>query len=76
MSLTRRELALVARRSGNLSQTREYYRAGLPHARGLEAEVEIVQSSSSHANAKNGLDASQIEAAWRALGGQLGVAEQ
>ena len=65
--------ALVARRKGDLDRAREYYRASVPHARGLKEETGIVQSSSSHANARDGMDASQIEAAWKNLGTELGV---
>ena len=65
--------ALMARRAGDLEKARAYYRAGVPHAKGLKEEVGILQTSSEHANARDGLDASQVEIAWRRLGEQLGL---
>ena len=67
--------ALLARRAGDLEKARGFYRAAEPHARGLKEETGILQTSASHANAKDGLEASQIEAAWNLLVGQFGVPE-
>jgi hypothetical protein len=67
--------ALLARREGDLEAAKRYYARTLGPARELKAEVEIVRSSAAHANARDGLDASLIEAAWRRLGRSLGFPE-
>ncbi len=65
--------AIMAKRSGDLQQAREFYKKSIPYARGLKEETEIVQTASSHANAKDGLDASRIESAYEKLGKGLRV---
>ena len=65
--------AILAKRAGNLEAARRLYGQTLPHAEALRRETAIVRSSSSHANAENGLDASGIETAWKQLAAELGV---
>ncbi|NOY59028.1 MAG: DUF4838 domain-containing protein [Calditrichaeota bacterium] len=65
--------AIMAKRSGNLQQARKFYKKSIPYARGLKEETEIVQTASSHANAKDGLEASQIESTYRKLGKELRI---
>jgi Domain of unknown function (DUF4838) len=65
--------ALMARKQHNLEQAQQFYRRTLPFAQGLREETEIVQTASSHANAKDGLDASLVEKAYEELGKQLGI---
>jgi hypothetical protein len=65
--------AMMARRQQNLEEARRFYRLTAPFAQGLREETEIVQTSSSHANAKDGLDASLVENAYEELGKQLGM---
>ncbi len=65
--------ALMARKQQNLEQAKEFYRRTVPLAQGLREETEILQTASSHANAKNGLDASLVEKAYEELGKQLGI---
>ena len=49
------------------------YKKSIPFAKALESEKEIVQSSSSHANAKDGMDASLIKDAYLKLGEELKI---
>ncbi|NIA28968.1 MAG: DUF4838 domain-containing protein [Actinobacteria bacterium] len=65
--------AIMAKRSGNLQQARKFYKKSIPYARGLKEETKIVQTASSHANAKDGLEASRIEPTYRKLGRKLGI---
>lgn len=65
--------ALMARKQQNLEQARQFYRRTVPYAQGLRNETEILQTASSHANARDGLDASLVEDAYKQLGEQLGV---
>jgi hypothetical protein len=48
----------------------------LPFAQGLRDEKEIVQTASSHANAKDGLDASLVEQKYEELGSKLGITQK
>jgi hypothetical protein len=68
--------ALMARKQQKLEQAKEFYRLTVPFAQGLREETGIVQTASSHANAKDGLDASLVEKTYEELGKQLGVASK
>jgi len=63
---------LMAFRKGDINGAREQYRLTLPHAARLRAETRIVASASSHANSKNGLEASRIAGTYRRWGKRLG----
>jgi hypothetical protein len=65
--------AITAARQQNLDEAKRFYRLTLPFAQGLRDETGILQTASSHANAKDGLDASLVEKAYEKLGEQLGV---
>lgn len=65
--------SILARRAGDRESAARHFRAGIPCARALMEETGIVKASASHANAKNGLDASLIEGAWRKLAKELAV---
>ncbi len=65
--------AILAKRAGDREGAVRHSRAGIPCARALLAETELVSASSSHANAKNGLDASLIEGGWGKRAKELGV---
>ena len=63
--------AIEAERAENLTEARDFFTKSIPFARALQAETEIVQTSSSHANAKNGLEATRIENKYREMGKRL-----
>ncbi|MEK7406187.1 MAG: DUF4838 domain-containing protein [Acidobacteriota bacterium] len=65
--------AILARRAGDLENAKSWFAQTLPHAKALQGETAIVQSSSSHANAADGLQASLIEPGWKRLGAELGT---
>ncbi len=65
--------SILAKRDGNIKDAEKMYKKSIPFARALESEKEIVQSSSSHANAKNGLEASLIKDAYLKLGEELKI---
>ena len=64
---------ILAKRAGDVDKAREFYRKTIPYAKALKAETEIVQTASSHANAKDGLDATRIEKVYYKLGKELGI---
>jgi len=68
--------ALMARKQQNLEQAKQFYHLTVPFAQGLRDETEILQTASSHANAKDGLDASLVEKTYEELGKQLGIASK
>jgi hypothetical protein len=65
--------SILAKRAGDREAAARHFLAGIPCARALLEETEIVNASAAHANAKNGLDASLIEGAWRKLAKDLAV---
>lgn len=65
--------AILARRAGDLENAERWFAQTLPHAKALQGETAIVQSSASHANAADGLQASLIEPGWKRLGADLGL---
>jgi hypothetical protein len=65
--------ALMAKKHQNLEEARRFYRLTVPFAEGLRNETEIVKTASSHANAKDGLEASLVEQAYDKLGKELGI---
>ena len=65
--------AILAKRDGNLKQSKQFYQKSIPFAKGLKAETEIVQTASSHANAKDGLDATRVDETYLKFGKKLGV---
>jgi hypothetical protein len=68
--------SMMARKQSNLEEAKRFYRLTVPFAQGLRSETEIVQTASSHANAKDGLDASLVERTYEELGNQLGIASK
>jgi len=66
---------LLAKRAGDLTTAQRFYVRALPYTKALKAETGIVQSSASHANAVDGMEASLISAGWKRLGAELGVHE-
>ena len=67
--------SLLAKRAGDLTTAQRFYVRALPYTKALKAETGIVQSSASHANAVDGMEASLISAGWKRLGAELGVQE-
>jgi hypothetical protein len=65
--------ALMAKKQQNPDEARRFYRLTLPYAEGLRKETEIVQSASTHANAKDGLEASLVQERYEELGKQLDI---
>jgi len=65
--------SFLAKRRGNTKDAQDFYKKSISYAKALESEKEIVQSSSSHANAKDGLDASLIKSAYIKLGKELNL---
>lgn len=63
--------SIVAKRAGDLAGAKEYYRLTIPLTVALEAEKEILQTSSSHANAKDGFEASLIKKVHQRLAKEL-----
>jgi hypothetical protein len=68
--------SMMARKQLKLEEAKRFYRLSVPFAQGLRSETEIVQTASSHANAKDGLDASLVERTYEELGNQLGIASK
>ena len=66
--------SMIAKKQSNLEEAKRFYRLTVPFAQGLRNEKEIVQTASSHANAKDGLDASLVEQKYEELGRELGIA--
>ena len=64
--------SVEAKWASDLNRARDFYQMSLPYAVMLERETEIVQTSSSHANAENGLMATGCEEAYKKLGRELG----
>lgn len=63
--------AIEAKRAGDWEQAKKFYDASCPFAEALKEEREIVQTSSSHANATDGLTATYIEKKSTELGIEL-----
>jgi hypothetical protein len=63
--------AIIAKRESNMKDAMNMYKKSIPFAKALESEKEIVQTSSSHANAKDGLEASLIKDTYLKLGKEL-----
>ena len=66
--------SILALNQGNKSEAIKMYQLSIPFARGLEKETEIVNTSSSHANAVNGLEASLIKERYQKLAKELNQA--
>ena len=65
--------AIMAKKDGDIKQAKQFYRISIPFAKGLKAEKEIVQTSSSHANIEDGLKATRVEKNFLELGEKLGL---
>ena len=65
--------AIQANRDGTVELAKKFYQASIPYARRLKAEVEIVQTASTHANAEDGLQATLVEKSYVEFGQELGM---
>jgi hypothetical protein len=67
--------SILAKEAGDLVGAREYFRMTIPIAVALEAEKGILQTSSSHANAQDGFEASLIKKAHQRLAEELHITD-
>lgn len=65
-------LSVIEKRNGNIPGAKSFYSGSIHFANELKNETEITSTSSSHANAANGLEASGIEEMYIKLGKELG----
>jgi hypothetical protein len=65
--------SILAKQAGDLVGAREYFRMTIPITVALEAEKEILQTSSSHANAVDGFEASLLKKAHQRLAEELHI---
>jgi hypothetical protein len=64
--------AYLAERRGDLEEARRQFIRSIPFARALKAEQEVVKTATNnHVHAKNGLDATRMEAAYIEMGQRL-----
>lgn len=65
--------AILAMRAGRSAEAKRFLEQTVPLVKALRAETALVQASSTHANAKDAMDASLIESGWNRLASELGV---